>query len=793
MKEFSSYIAKAESNYSEAKVHTKSIGICSIISLHVSVLLSAFLKFDFMLFRPVIASVYLSFAPGLLLLSISQIKLKPDRVIIYAVTLSWAFIIVLGIINSFVLNLSEPLSREVILLTLLISMTGIIVVYLSLYGFEDVHALECLNQSGLISDVNGTEAKLILYSVGFFTCCLVSTLILYNNYRLQTGYTVSILLASLFPVLVALTKSGLINDGPLKFSIVFFSVGLLYLRSLVSPYVNGFDIVRNLPHVRLTIVTSELQLQLPRNYANILTPHILAPFYHSLGGISVNVFYKYIVIAIFGIIIPLGLWNVYKKAIPNKYFNRQHILLSVLLVVFHIQFFVKMPTLVKQTTAEIFMITMVVVGIHNNGIKKVSNRAILNLMALLFAAGLVVSHYGTTWIFSGVAMIALIITVLAYFITKFSLSRTRYNKVEGSRLSRSRTIHYRNMLTNIKRTTSNSNSVLNFMFISPFVLFCLIIFSIEWYSRVGDGHMFEAAVIAVISVLLPSGSGEITGFVSKGATGVGTTGILILQLVTVVLVGIGLVSALLHLFAQEQADSETQFQIGYIAFTGCLSGLGVVYIFGSPLIGLPRYTHLLTLFAAPYAIIGILTLLGPLRSSYQTKKSIAAALVSVFLFVMLIFNAGMISAATDGSTRGLYGVEEGIVTDQDIEASVFLLDNSDSIDKIIGDRRVDIKFNGVYVKYNPSPNRIHLVGRTPTFVHLNAKMGDVSQRYGEGNHYIFFHSENMNSGKIEILSAPRGGESGQIEEVNPWNTDQLKRNRNSHIYDNGGSEIWKTR
>jgi len=719
-----------------------SVILVSALAIHVFVFSASLLPIELPIARPLISALYLSIVPGLLLLSLVDIDLEIDEVIIYSLPLSWAFLMGGMLITTFLLRLEDPLSKPNILISTGVAISALFILHGVIYGMQDSDLFD-----SIIEDIGATTiSKESIYALIVLSMSLISTLLIYNKLRLGKGLTLTILAVAFVPVLIY--KRDL-SRGDIKFVLVTTSISLLLLRSLLSPYANGFDIIKNIAHVELSISTSNLELGLPRNYSSILTPHVLGATYHHVGGITVSTLYKFVTPVAFGIVVTGGCFRVY-NLICNDYKKSAF---SFLLLLFSVHFFLKIPTIVKQLTAEVFFVPLVLLIFESHE----SNHAVKIVLSFIFAFGMVVSHYSVTWIIIAASGIAILSSLLIALIIP----------VDG--------LSVRHKLRRLHEALSVRLPILIF----------IIIITISWYSRVGQGRMFEAVFMKIyqaVSVRPRSAAGGTIG----AAADLSSISIILLQVIIVVLMGIGMiVSAYKSYGCIERWDS----RLTYLLFSGGLASIGLMYVFSSPLLGLPRYAHILTLIAAPFAVKAV-TLLD------ISSVRLSSMIITGFLIILLVFNSGAASLVISDEQIGLYNVEEVTYSEEDIKTGHFVLSNTGSIDRILGGRRMPLKFNSQYLRYPPDSNRLDLIGHTIVLHQINAQQRNIASHYcarGSEN-FVLFHSSDVDRQTMQLIPGPRGG--GKIQgtsTVNPWKVGILNVGTVNKVYDTGGNSVWKIR
>jgi uncharacterized membrane protein len=741
-------------------------------SLHVAVFLPAIAGVAVPYVRPLLGAVYLSFVPGMLLLSILDLDVDFDEVIAHGIPLSWVFFLVHSAVLAVIIPVDSTFSESIIVRSFAMSTTGLFALYYLRHGSTDAGAVATFGTG--IRDIRHLlrprrNLSLLLYAVLFFLVAIAGTLLLYNKLGTEAGVTAAVLLGIGFPAVAAYVAMDDTDTdrGPniYKLSTILLTLGLLYLRSTVSPYINGPDVVRNFAHVRLTIATEAPQLGFQTNYASILTPHVLAPIHLYIGGITTNMFYKFVVPALLGIIVTVALWRLFTGLGLNNF----HVTLAVLLVVFNTQFFLKMPSLVKQMNAEVFLLPLILLGFRN----RFDQRMKFTALVLLFISGLIVSHYTTTFIYLGVTAAVLLVAPIAHGI---------FTRVSGR--------DSQNPGGVIQRILTRGETDMILLPATLLQVALLGIMAFAWYDQVGQSYVIEIGVTILASAVLSGASAGGAATLAAPITGIGAVGILVLQVLTVLLTGAGMVGSFRAQMQVDTVDDRIRYKRGYLVFCGCIALIGVVYLFSNPTFGLVRYVHFLVLFTSPYAIIALRGLFRAVE--FESVRRLQTPVLCLFLMMTLGFNAGAVSVVAGGPQISLYGIEDATISDEDIAASSFILTHSNDVDTIIGDRQVDTKFNSVYIHTEPDPSRLQLVGRTSTFVQINAKMPPISSQYPDDSTYLFLHSGNTRSGTIEILSAPRGTVGNpQIVEAETWQSGPLRRSENNRIYDSNGSEVWQ--
>ena len=273
---------------------------------------------------------------------------------------------------------------------------------------------------------------------------------------------------------------------------VFVSgLALLYYETLISNYLQGYDILLEKYLASMVVASGSWSATLSLSYYNsALSVVLLAPILASTCGISIVWLFKVVYPLIFALV-PVALYLVFRAQTNDKV-----AFVSAFLFVAVQEFFVELSAIARQEIGELFLVLIILVMVD----KQLKRR---NVLTIIFALALVVSHYSLAYVFISLLIAALLgLTVLDLPIIQ---------RISRSRQSRSAA---KNPATgsagSTKRVTRRSLVTWGFV-----VLFLVV--SQLWYIYSAGGSAFYSLVSALNFI----GSGLRTEFLAANTTGAG--------------------------------------------------------------------------------------------------------------------------------------------------------------------------------------------------------------------------------------------------------------------------------
>ncbi|MGB9936898.1 MAG: DUF2206 domain-containing protein [Methanobacterium sp.] len=344
-----------------------------------------------------ISFIYLTFIPGFLILRIMRVhKIGNVKSILYSAGLSIISVMFLGfIINLFfpMVGITKPMS--ILPLLTVITIYVIILSILSYIRDKDFSSPDLIDTGDLMSPI-------------FLFLCITPFLAIFGSY-LMTFYNNNLISVVLIIVLVLITILTVFNKIPQKlypFTIWILSISLLYDSSLVSTYIWGWDIQNEFFLASNVLNNFYWNFGFNDAYNAMLSVVMLAPIYSIFTNMDLVYVLKVICPLLFSFV-PIGLYKIYKSQTPPKI-----AFLACFLFISFYTFFIEMLALAREMIAEIFLILILLV-IFTDQIKKNTR-----VLFVLFALGLVISHYSLTY-FSLFILISTFILLLIYYFYKW--------------------------------------------------------------------------------------------------------------------------------------------------------------------------------------------------------------------------------------------------------------------------------------------------------------------------------------------------------------------------------------
>jgi uncharacterized membrane protein len=331
--------------------------------------------------RQVVGFFFLTFVPGFALLRLLRFKLERVESILFAVGLSIAFLMGVGLFMNLLgplIGISTPLS----LIPFMVVTNAIVILLL----FLDWHDHEYHGFS--ISSKKLVTFGLILSAI--LVLCIAGTLLVDSPPHTDNSLLLLMLLS--LSVLVGLAAfSKKLVPAELYPPILFVvALALLFHVSLFSNYIVGGDIFGEYDAFRLTAINSYWNPAISGKLQSMLSVTILPTIYSDVLNLDGTWILKIIYPLIFAFV-PLGLYQLLKSRV-----SKEVAFFSVFFFVSDLTFFTEVAELGRQMIGELFYILLFVTLFSKN----VKGSAKWLLFAV-FSFGLVVSHYAMAYIFLG--------------------------------------------------------------------------------------------------------------------------------------------------------------------------------------------------------------------------------------------------------------------------------------------------------------------------------------------------------------------------------------------------------
>lgn len=402
----------------------------------------------------VITFIYLTFIPGFLILRIFRIhKLGNIETVLYAVGLSIVSLMFIGCLMTIFFPLIG-ISKPITLLYLIISISLYVIVlcvlsYVIDRDFCDPNFI----------DINE------YFSSKFLFLCLLPFLAIFGAYALNfyNDNIISMFLFLLIGLTLLMVVFDKISEKLYPFTVWIIAISLLYVSSLVSPYVWGWDIQNEYYLANIIIQSSYWNFSLMDAYNAMLSIVTVAPIYSIFANMNLDYVFKIVYPFLFSLV-PLGLYKIFKmQTSPKVAFT------AVFLFMSFNTFYIELLSLAREMTAELFLVLMLLLIFS----KKLNMG--LNTLFVIFGIGLIVSHYSVTYFFIFALICASLILIL------FSLSQKNSNLNKNAFTL----FNFQNL----------KNIVLNMSIIGFFIVFTYL-----WYTNIAFSHA-SAGIVGVFQAV----------------------------------------------------------------------------------------------------------------------------------------------------------------------------------------------------------------------------------------------------------------------------------------------------
>ena len=704
--------------------------------------------------RQLICFIYLTFIPGILILRILKLhKLGNIETLLYTVGLSLATLMFTG----FFMNIIYPLfgiSGPISLIPLIVTISVVVLVlcvfcYVRDKDFDDpsfINVEEVLSPPVLFLCFIPFMAILGTYLVNFHQ----------NNILLM----LMIIVIAIVTLLICFDKFIPTNLYPL--AIWMIAISLIYHVTLISQYIRATDAVSEYYISNLVISRSFWDWTIIGGSNAVLSNAMLAPIFQHIFNMDLTWVFKIIYPLLFSLT-SLGVYSVYLKETKNTKIT----FLSSFLFISIIPFFHKIPLMTKQSTAEIFVVLLVMV-ILNTKMRKIKR----SLLSIIFAISLIVSHYGTSYL----VMFSLIFVLLFLFLTENRSIIEIREKVYFKFIKEKWIINDSNVKNNA---------------ISLYFVLLFIVFTLAWYIYTSGSSTFYAIVhigdhiahTLFTQFLSPEHSRGVH-IIIKDEASVLRYITKYLYLTTQFLIIVGFLKTALDY-------KKSKFSIIYIGLS--LYFLIILFIAiaisGFAAMDPSRLFQLSLFFLAPFSVIGGLTIFGMLinvlkMSRTNKKLKYSFNMLSIFLIIFFLFNTGfMYEVVKDHPTSASISQESikkygdildkagfyaGYVVMQNVFSGRWLATNMNSNERI---------YRGDLVQGYPS---LTIYGSIDNrYIH---KFDNTTKEIGDG--YVQLSYANVIEGVGSIwYNALHKMTAYNFTDVYPLLEDKNK------IYDNGGSQL----
>lgn len=555
------------------------------------------------LVREVLTIVYLTIVPGLLLSLLLRLENRPlPTLISYIVGLSFVGVMAVGGVISIAfpaVGITNPISTVPLLMTFLVLTSTLLFV---------THSRR--REVSVTLPVGEYLAPLPL------ALSLLPPISILGTALYQTQGTNIVLIAMLIaiailPVLVAMKRIQ-IKTRWLALATWTIGLALLYHGDL-WPILDSHQ-ASTLTMTRGRWVPSEQTL---------LQNSILFPVYALIAGISMPVQWE-IVNTFFVSFLPVALFESFRR-----YLSSSRAFVVVCFFMFSFPFYVLYPGAGRAATPVLFL-ALLALALADRSLPAFARSS----LALSFAGGLAVSHYGTSY----VALLAFLVAIVVFSGLKV---------LEGMKVERP----FRD-ISKSGDSTKQQNP-LNERLLSPSFLFFYFVSVVSWYLYTLGGTKYEIFVRKVVAgvngVLYGELSGSAAGAVSRDYIGFSITVSKYLYIIIGMLMGVGFASTI----ARRLFNGTKKVPDEYLAVAiGFMSMLGASFLPAGAGFNVARVMMITFTFTAPFVLFGVDTVVDAIVSTGTKIKqdvgkigrSQLTIVFSVLLLVFCLINTGVVAA-----------------------------------------------------------------------------------------------------------------------------------------------------
>ena len=595
-----------------------------VFILNILFLLFTKVTLNFFLFdqlRYVFTFFYLTFIPGFLLSKLLKLeKIESLEVILYSVGLSLFFMMVLGFgINTLGIYFSLPLIKLDTFVISYVLLTSLLTVIISIRNDKLINDF----------DFNLPYKYLVLVFISISTSIIGVFYLFYYNFNIIL--ILMYLAISLMPILVAYGYG--FNKNVYLLLIFIIAVCLLFNRSLLSPYISGWDIQQEFYLSSLVLKNSAWDYTLSYDVNGMLSIVMLAPIYSLILNIDLIWMFKVIYPLLFSLV-PCCLYLIFRRE-----FNEKIAFLSCCYVMFLYTFFFEMPQLGRQEIAEFFLV-MVVFTFTN----RVLSRFKKYILTIIFLISLSISHYGLTYF--TVIFFAFMIVSSKILESKF-IDKLIYGVKINAVNSADEKLAARADYYGVKSLDEKNDKIINL-----FVLAFLVFFTVTW-----NQYTASSATISQITILWSRFVEALSSGVLNTTTSAGLNILLMssnslihqltryLHLFLIFLISLGIVYLLLN-YTRLNYNSEYKSLV-LANFVTCIGAIFLPYVSNS--LNTTRLFHITTLMLAPMVIVGFHSAALFFNKFFKTKFTYDFSIkaLSIVLCAFMLFNSGWVYQVTD--------------------------------------------------------------------------------------------------------------------------------------------------
>jgi len=538
--------------------------------------------------RQVIGFLYLTFVPGFLLLGILRINsLSKAEIVLYSVGLSLSFLMFAG----FFMNLFYPLfgfSKPISEMSLAYTISIIVLFLCAIFYYRNKEfEIHLPNRQDI------TRPVVLLFALFPFVACFGAYFLAYKNNNI-----IAIVLFGFASIIPILASMDILPIKIFRFVIWIISVSLLLMITLsLFEYVNYAD-GGALEHryTHLVCIKGFWDSSVPVSHNAMLNTVILRPIQSVLLKATDQVIFRIVYPLVYSLT-PLALYISFSRQT-----NEKIAFLSTFFFISVPSYYMILSRNTRTGTAEFFLALFILSRTDKN-----IDHLKRTLLSTIFALSIIVSHYGTSYLF----MLSLISVTLLFVLIRKYIDIKRRNK---------RTLDFTNF-TLLFAVSCFAWYMFN-AHASPFRIFV---------------NFFNHMIRQMSELFTPETSYTVYALSREWTFSVKVSMHLILA--ASMFITIGIASLIWNIIRNKEFKFQLEFSVFSIVFFGILLATFLPTKNFNPM----RVYHLALCFLAPFSVIGFIRICKWLKICKVNTYSRTLKIFSVFLAIFLLFNSGVVS------------------------------------------------------------------------------------------------------------------------------------------------------
>lgn len=641
--------------------------------------------------RGLFAIVSLLFFPGILILRVLRAhRLGSVRTVLFAVGLSVATVMFTGLF----INIAYPLvgiGRPFAVVPAVGTISAVTALLAAASYWRD---RDFGDDPRISAHQTTTPSALFL--------CLLPFVIVLGSFVMNAYNSNVVLLGALIVIGATAFWVGTSASFPKRlhpFAVFTIALALVYYGSLVSSYVWGWDIQKELTHANLVLTNGVWNPALPDGTNAVISVTTLAPLLSLTSGLSVVWLFKLVYPMLFAFV-PLGIFIAVQKQTNDKIAFLAAFFVSLLFT-----FYSEMPALARQEIAELFLVLLLVVTVDKYRSKEEKKR--VYILYGIFAISLVASHYALAFIY----LIYLFIAWLLLFLIDNPAMRRLHQSVEVTPTDQSTTSHrmltlvfvlafaaftaawYVSVGTAVSNNIGGTLTSIVYVIFTPraiaitvgigtaVYLFALVLIYIIVSRRAQELQwgwlhcLSPIALVATLGAIALNWESSLKDVLQIGTLSPLHEAGLVLYIISLLLIAVGL-CAVAFRCCRRRFDKE------FVALALASFAVFVVAMIVPSLsffINTTRLFHISTLLLAPFCVTGALFVPQIVARVIGWRDNASAAftskIVAAFFIVLFLFNTGFIyEVAQQGSTSFILNrnIDAAVLNDREIAAGQWL-------------------------------------------------------------------------------------------------------------------------